>query len=131
MEGDTALELNDVTRDIIGAAMRVHSALGPGLFESVYERCLTHELKELGRHVQNQLTYPVIYDGIRIGRAFRIDLLVECRVIVEVKAVTAILPVHEGQLTSYLRLADCRVGLLINFHARHLRDGIKRIVNKL
>jgi GxxExxY protein len=130
MKSEEPKALNEISGMIIGAAMRVHSALGPGLFENVYEACLEHDLKRQGHSVRRQVTYPVVYDDLRIKRGFRVDLLVEDLVIVEVKAVAAVLPVHEAQLTSYLHLADRRLGLLINFHAPHLRDGIRRIVNK-
>jgi GxxExxY protein len=109
--------------------MKVHFALGPGLLESVYETCLTHELRKRGLVVLTQLPIPVIYDDICIEMGFRIDLLVNGAVIVEVKSVSKVLPVHEAQLLSYLKLSNHRVGLLINFNIVHLKDGITRVIN--
>jgi len=110
--------------------MKVHSALGPGLLESVYEKCLKHELTKRGFKVESQLWLPVIYDGITIEEGgYKIDLLVENVVVIELKAVEKILDIHKAQLLSYLKLADRRVGLLINFNVVHLREGIRRLVN--
>lgn len=109
--------------------MKVHSALGPGLLESAYEACLVHELHKVGFHVASQLALPVVYDGIQIDVGYRIDLLVNDSIIVELKAVEKLLPIHQAQLLSYLKLSGKRIGLLINFHELHLRDGIKRMVN--
>jgi GxxExxY protein len=123
-----APRVNQVTGAIVTAAMKVHSQLGPGLQESAYEACLAHELRKQGR-VAKQVALPVIYDVERIELGYRIDLLVEDLVIVEIKCVDAINPVHEAQLLSYIRLSGKNVGLLINFHVAHLRDGIKRMVD--
>lgn len=120
--------INAVTESIIGAAMKVHSALGPGLLESAYEACLSYELRKQGLDVKNQVDLPVIYEGVRIDLGYRIDLLVNDSVVVELKCVEKIASVHEAQIISYLRLSKKNVGLLINFHVRHLRDGIKRFV---
>ena len=120
--------VNQVTHAIIGAAMKVHSALGPGLLESAYEACLVHELRKAGLKVEQQVELPVNYDGVRIDLGYRIDLVVNDCVIVELKCVERIAPVHEAQLISYMRLSKKNVGLLINFHVRHLKDGIKRFV---
>ena len=109
--------------------MKVHSVLGPGLLESAYNACLSHELRKRGFHVDTQLGLPVVYEGEKLDLGYRIDLLVEKLVIVEVKCVESIHPVHEAQLLSYLRLSKKNVGLLINFHVAHLKDGIKRMVN--
>ena len=111
--------------------MRVHSALGPGLLEGAYEACLAHELRKRGLGVAVQVPLPVWYDGVKIELGYRLDMLVEDAVIVELKAVSKLAPLHEAQLLSYLRLSAHQVGLLINFHMPHLRDGIKRIVNNL
>jgi GxxExxY protein len=121
--------LNEITGAIIAAAMRVHSALGPGLFENIYEVCLVHELHKAGLKVQHQVSLPVVYDNLKLEAAYRLDLLVEDLVIVELKTVEALLPVHKAQLLSYLMLTGKRLGLLINFKVVHLRDGIKRVVN--
>ena len=123
------LPINRITGKIIDAAMRVHSALGPGLLESAYEACLLHELRKQGLAVRNQVGLPVVYDGQRIDLGYRIDLLVEDRVVVEVKCAEAIHPVHQAQLLSYLRLSGRKVGLLLNFYVVHLRNGIVRMVD--
>ena len=120
--------INSVTSAIIGAAMKVHSALGPGLLEKAYETCLAHDLRKAGFKVEQQVELPVVYDGVRIDLGYRIDLFVNDCVIVEVKCVEKFAAVHEAQLISYLRLGKKNVGLLINFHVRHLKDGIKRFV---
>ncbi len=122
---------NEVSGQIIDAAMHVHSALGPGLLESAYEGCLAFELVSRGLRVQRQLELPVMYRDHRIDVGFRLDLFVAELVIVEIKAVERIIPIHEAQLLTYLKLADKRVGLLLNFHVLHMRDGIKRMVNNL
>jgi len=122
-------ELNDLTGRIIGCAMKVHSSLGPGLLESAYEACLEYELKRSGMRVERQKPLPVIYEGVAVDCGYRIDLSVEESVILELKAVDALAPIHEAQLLSYLKLSGLGVGLLINFNVVHLRDGIKRMVN--
>jgi GxxExxY protein len=120
--------VNLVTESILGAAMKVHSALGPGLLESAYQACLAYELRKKEFDVKAQVELPVVYENVRIDLGYRIDLLVNDLVIVELKCVEKMLPVHEAQIISYLRLSRKNVGLLINFHVRHLRDGIKRFV---
>jgi GxxExxY protein len=108
--------------------MRVHSALGPGLLEKAYAACLAYELRKAGFAVQVDVELPVVYESVRIDLGYRADLIVNDLVIVELKCVERIIPVHEAQIISYLRLSKKSVGLLINFHVRHLRDGIKRFV---
>jgi len=125
------MDINQISGKIIEAAMRVHSALGPGLLESAYEACLLHELRKLGLMVLSQVTLPLHYDGLSIDAGYRIDLMVEDSVIVELKAVEKILPIHEAQILSYLKISNKQVGLLINFNVVHLKNGIKRIVNGL
>ena len=120
--------VNAVTESILGADMKVHSALGPGLLESAYQACLAYELRKKGLDAKVQVELPVVYESVRIDLGYRIDLLVNDLVIVELKCVEKIIPVHEAQIISYLRLSRKNVGLLINFHVRHLRDGIKRFV---
>ena len=120
--------VNSLTEAVIGAAMRVHTALGPGLLESAYEACVCHELVKAGFSVRRQVTLPIIYDGIQIDAGYRIDLIVNDMLIVELKCVERIIAVHEAQLLSYLKLSGKKVGLLINFHVPHLRDGIRRFV---
>lgn len=114
---------------IVDAAITVHSVIGPGLLESAYVACLALELRTRGLNVRSQVPLPIIYGGQQIDVAYRIDLLVEDTVIVEAKAVARLLPVHEAQLLSYLRLSDKRIGFLLNFHVSRMRDGIKRMVN--
>ena len=114
---------------VVDAAMKVHSRLGPGLLESVYEACLVHELRTRGCRVLAQHPLPVTYEGIRIEVGYSVDLLVDDRVVVELKAVAKLTSLHEAQLLSYLKLSGLRVGLLINFHVPRLRSGIKRIVH--
>jgi GxxExxY protein len=122
-------ELNRITETIIGAAIDVHRALGPGLLESAYEACLVFELAQRHLEVVHQKPLPVLYREVKLDCGYRIDLLVEGAVVVEVKAVEQILPIHKAQLLSYLRLSGCRVGLLINFNVQVLRDGVRRLVN--
>jgi GxxExxY protein len=121
--------VNQVSGIVVNAAMRVHSVLGPGLLESAYQACLEQELRKRGLIVEAQLGLPVVYEGEKLDLGYRIDLLVENLVIVEIKCVEAIHPVHEAQLLSYLRLSGKNVGLLINFYVPHLKDGIKRMVD--
>lgn len=125
------MELNEVSAQVIDAAMKVHSVLGPGLLENAYEACLKYELEKRGLHVQQQLALPVMYDSIRLDVGYRLDLLVQDAVVVELKAVEGLTTVHEAQLLSYLRLSRKKIGLLINFNVAHLKNGIKRMVNEL
>ena len=119
---------NEVSHDVITAAMKVHSAPGPGLLESTYQACLLHELGKMGVHADAQIGLPVVYDSVKLDVGYRIDLLVENLVIVELKSVDALAPIHEAQLLSYLKLSGRNLGLLINFNVTHLKDGIKRLV---
>ena len=121
--------LDLITRRIIGAAIEVHRRLGPGLLESAYETCLAFELRELGLRIEQQKPLPVVYKQVKLDCGYRLDLVVEDSVVVEVKAVEQLAPIHDAQLLSYLRLSEKRVGLLINFHVRVLKNGLKRIVN--
>ncbi|MCP4683255.1 MAG: GxxExxY protein [Desulfobacterales bacterium] len=123
------MEINKISGAVIDAAMTVHSALGPGLLESAYEACLMHELSKNGLKAQSQVGLPVLYDGVNIDVGYRIDVLVEDALIVELKAVSELVPIYEAQLLSYLKLSGKRVGLLINFNVVRLKDGIKRMVN--
>jgi GxxExxY protein len=124
-------ELDQITGTIIGAAIKVHRALGPGLLESAYEACLAFELTECGLGVEQQKGLPVIYRSVHLDCGYRLDLLVAGKVIVELKAVDHLQPIHQAQLLSYLKLSGCKVGLLINFNVKILKDGIVRIVNNL
>jgi GxxExxY protein len=121
--------LNEITGAVVDSAIAVHSELGPGLLESAYRSCLAHELRRRTLSVIEELPIPLVYRGLELDAGYRIDLLVGGAVIVEVKAVAQLLPVHDAQLISYLKLSGHRVGLLINFHVPHLRDGIRRFVN--
>jgi GxxExxY protein len=125
------LKENEIAREIVDAAYRVHSTLGPGLFESVYEAALAFELQKKGLRALTQQPLPVIYESICIHSGYKADLIVEDTVIVEVKAIEALAPVHRKQLLTYLKLSKKRLGLLINFDVVLIRDGIKRIVNGL
>ena len=122
---------NEIAAVIVDAAYKVHVALGPGLLESVYQAALGHELRKRDLKVVVEQMIPVIYDGVQIAEGFRADLIIEEKVIVELYSVEKILPVHKKQLLTYLRLADKRLGLLINFGAPLIKQGITRIVNKL
>ena len=121
-------ELNKLTGQIIGAAIEVHRHLGPGLLESAYETCLVYELRQLGLAVERQKALSLIYKEIKLDHGYRVDLLVEQKVIVELKVVEQIAPVHEAQVLSYLRFSGCKVGLLLNFNVKLLKDGIRRFI---
>ena len=125
------MNVNQISGLVVDSAMKVHSALGPGLLEKTYEVCLMHELRKRGLNVASQVGVPVVYDDVRMGIGYRIDILVEDAVIIEVKAVEAIAPVHLAQLLAYLRLSGKQLGLLINFNVLHLKDGLRRMVNRL
>jgi len=125
------MNLEALGHKIIGAAIEVHRELGPGLLEGTYERCLLHELKLRGIHAQRQTPQPIRYKGLEIDEGYRIDLLVEDLIIVELKAVHSLVNLHIAQLLTYLRLSNTRLGFLINFNVPVLTDGIKRIVNGL
>lgn len=123
-------ELNRITQSIIGAAIEVHKNLGPGLLESAYEACIVFELVQLGLRVEQQKPLPLIYKQVALDCGYRLDILVEGNVVVEVKSVDSLLPIHEAQLLSYLKLSGFKVGLLINFNVKVLTNGIVRMVNK-
>ena len=122
--------LDQITRRIIGAAIEVHRHIGPGLLESAYEACLAYELKQLGFRVEQQKPLPVLYKEVKLDCGYRLDLVVEDAIILEVKAIEQLAPIHDAQLLSYLRISGMMVGLLMNFHVRVLKNGIKRIVNE-
>ena len=119
---------NEISGAVVDAAMKVHSALGPGLLESAYAACLKHELIKRGLKVACEVPLPIIYDGIKLEAGYRLDLVVEDTVVVELKAIEALAPIHQAQIISYLKLSGKPIGLLINFHTLHLKDGIKRFV---
>jgi len=120
--------LNQISYDIIGAAYKVHSSLGPGLLESTYEVCMEHELIKMGYKVERQKSLPVIYDGVKLDAGYRIDLLVADNVIVELKSVTEMIPLYKGQLMTYLKLTELKLGLLMNFNVTDMKKGITRII---
>ena len=120
---------NEISGQVVDAAMKVHTALGPGLLEGAYEACLAHELRKRGFQIEQQKKMSIEYDGELIDVGYRLDLLVNDEVIVELKAVASILPIHQAQIISYLKLGKKPVGLLINFHVERLKDGIKRFAN--
>jgi len=123
------MEVNQVSGTVVDAAMKVHSALGPGLLESAYQMCLVRDLRKRGLTVESQVPIAVRYEGELLDAGYRADLIVEGCVLVELKSVETVLPIHKAQLLSYLRLSGRQVGLLINFNVEHLRDGIKRVIN--
>ncbi|MEQ8208883.1 MAG: GxxExxY protein [Lacipirellulaceae bacterium] len=122
---------NPLSKEIVDSAYKIHTTLGPGLLESVYEVVLAHELRERGLEVIRQKPVPIEYEGLKFEEGYRLDLLVENKVIVEVKSVETIFPVHKKQLLTYLRLLDKRLGILINFNEELIKDGIKRVANGL
>ena len=124
-------DINNISGQIVDSAIKIHSALGPGLLESAYEGVMLYELRKRGLRVINQVVRPVIYDGIQIDVGYRIDLLVENCVIVELKSVEKMIPLYEAQLLTYLKLSKLNVGLLMNFNVQYMKDGIKRMIHDL
>jgi GxxExxY protein len=122
--------IDELTREVIGLAMRVHSALGPGLFETVYEIVLAGKLEEAGYYVRRQVPVDIDFEGTHFSNAFKIDILVDDRLIIEIKSIAALQPVHRKQLLTYLRLKNLRVGLVLNFGSATMSEGILRVVNK-
>lgn len=120
------IELNKITEQVIGCAIDVHKQLGPGLLESAYEECLFYELNNKGLNVKKQLALPLVYKEVRLDVGYRIDLMVEDKVILEIKSVDAIAEIHKAQLMTYMKLANIKLGLLINFNVTRLKDGIVR-----
>lgn len=122
------MEINDLTYKIIGCVYKVHSELGPGLLESTYEVCLEYELLKEGLSVERQKALPVIYDEVKLDAGYRIDLLVNNQIILELKAVDEIAPIHQAQVMTYLKLSGLKLGLLLNFNVKQMKQGIKRII---
>ena len=122
---------NEIAAIIVDSAVKIHKSLGPGLLESVYQAILVFELRKRGLQVASQFPCPVSYEGIKIGLGFRVDLVVGNKVVVEIKSVEALIPVHRKQLETYLRLMDIRLGLLLNFNVELMKHGIQRVVNRL
>ena len=125
------MEIEKVAKEIVDAAIKVHRALGPGLLESAYQHCLVYELRKRGLKVESEIVLPIVYDGQQIDAGYRMDLLVEGCVIVENKAVEKLLPLHEAQLLTYLKLANRKLGFLLNWNVALMKYGIKRMVNNL
>ncbi len=123
------MEENELSSMVIGCAIKVHKSLGPGLLESAYETCLNHELRKTGLKVEKQKPLPLIYEGQRLEIGYRVDFLIEDRLVVEIKAVELLHSVHLAQVITYLKLSDCKLGLLINFNVTLVKDGIKRVIN--
>lgn len=130
-KGSQRMDENSLSGVIIGCGMRVHTALGPGLLESAYEECLYYELRKKGLNVGKQVPLPLIYEEVKLDCVYRLDLIVENQVIIEVKSVESINPIHSVQLLTYLKLTNCKLGLILNFNVLHLKEGIKRVANKL
>ena len=124
------MEDNRLTEQIIGCAIKVHRSLGPGLLESAYQECLLFELKKAGLYVEKEKPLPLVYEEVKLDCGYRIDLLVEKQVVIEIKSVEALNDVHTAQVLTYLKLSNCRIGLLINFNVAQLTKGIKRLYNK-
>ncbi len=122
---------NEISNKVIGVAIELHKKLGPGLLESVYENALAYDLKETGLNVSQQVPMPFVYKEIKLDVGYRLDLLVENKVIIEIKSIEALAPVHYAQLLTYLKLSDLKLGLLINFNTKLLKDDIHRVVNNL
>ena len=120
--------INQLTEEILGCAFKVHTALGPGLLESSYKECLYYELNKAGLYTEKEKGLPLGYESVKLDVGYRLDLLVENKVVIETKAVEALTDVHVAQVITYLKLSGCKVGLLLNFHCKHLKDGIKRMV---
>jgi GxxExxY protein len=125
------MDVEAIATDIVDSAVKVHKALGPGLLESAYQRCLVHELRKRGHQVVTELVLPVVYDGECIDAGYRLDMLVDDCIIVENKAVDYLMPIHDAQLLTYLRLTNCRIGFVLNWNVKLMKDGIRRRVHNL
>ncbi len=122
---------NEISKIIFDCALKVHKALGPGLLESAYEECLYYELKKTGLNVVKQKPLPLIYEDVKLEIGYRVDLIIENKVIIEIKSVDALNDIHLAQVLTYLKLSDCKLGMLINFNVTLIKNGIKRVVNNL
>jgi GxxExxY protein len=125
------VDIEVVATDIVDAAIKVHRALGPGLLESAYQYCLAHELRKRGRKVVTELVLPIVYDGQCLDAGYRLDMLIDDCIIIENKAIEELLPIHDAQLLTYLRLRDCRIGFLLTWNVKLMKNGIKRLVHNL
>ena len=122
------MNIEDVFKKVLDCSFTIHSILGPGLLEKVYEECLEYELNQSGLLVEKQKSYPLVYKNIKLDIGYRVDLIIENQVIVEIKSVDAFSEIHLAQILTYMKLSDCKLGLLVNFNVRHLKDGIKRVI---
>jgi len=122
------MEINQITHEILDSAFKIHSKLGPGLLESAYRSCLVYELRKKGFNVEEEKALPLIYEGVKLDYGYRIDILVEGKIVIELKTVEAFTDVHTAQVLTYLRLSGNHIGLLLNFYTKSLKDGIKRLV---
>jgi GxxExxY protein len=122
---------NELSKIVFNAGIKIHKALGPGLLESTYEECLFYEVKKHGLLVEKQKVLPLVYENVKLDAGYRIDLLVEKKLIIEIKSVEALNDLHLAQILTYLKLSDCKLGLLINFNTVLFKDGVKRVVNNL
>ena len=125
------MDIEAVASKIVAAAMRVHTALGPGLLESAYQKCMEYDLKQEGSQVMCEVVLPIIYRGVSIDAGYRIDMIVDECIIIEHKTVERILPIHEAQLLTYLKMKNCKLGFILNWNVPRMKDGIKRMVNNL
>lgn len=122
------MDIEKIFKTILDCAFKVHTALGPGLLESAYEECLYYEIKKSGLNVEKQKALPLIYEEIKLDAGYRVDLLVEDKIVIELKSVEALADIHLAQILTYLKLSNCKLGLLVNFNVKHLKDGIKRVI---
>ena len=122
------INVEDVFRNVLDCSFKIHTALGPGLLESVYVECLYYELNQSGLIVEKQKPLPLVYEKVKLEAGYRIDLLVDERIVVEVKSIDSLADIHMAQILTYMRLSECRLGLLVNFNVVHLKDGIKRVI---
>jgi GxxExxY protein len=125
------MEIEDIATKIVAAAIKVHTVLGPGLLESAYQKCIQYELQKEGLNVECEVVLPIVYEKIKIDAGYRIDMIVDGSVIIENKTVEKILPIHEAQLLTYLKMRNCKIGFLLNWHVPRMKDGIKRMVHNL
>jgi len=122
------MDIEEMFKKILDCSFQVHTALGPGLFESTYEECLFYELTQLGLKVEKQKALPLVYKEVKLEAGFRIDLIVEDSIIIEIKAVESLSDIHLAQILTYLKLSKCKLGLLVNFNVKHLKNGIQRVI---
>lgn len=125
------MDIEDIASKIVAAAMKVHTALGPGLLESAYQRCIQYELQKSELEVECEVALPVVYEKVKIDAGYRIDMIIDGSVIIENKTVEKLLPIHEAQLLTYLKMRNCKMGFLLNWNVPRMKDGIKRMVNNL